>query len=403
MYYDNKSAIALCCNNVQHSRSKHINIRFHFIKEQVENGVVEHYFVNTEYQLADIFTKALDRERIEFLINKLGMRSFTLETLKRLADEGEAKTTSTRTSPTIQDQVTYVSESVSFLKFEAKTFKVNEELRKVRWWEIVRRRPTAATKNHMILSYDVLIIQLYGGLCIVIPIPCPARTGGSTQGYPIDSIEVLRFYTLARNPVKEILLKLNLPDHSNDTAQELWDALERAHECGGCSENVTKIGKAIILKEYETSKIWKESTLLNSYLRYIQVITDLNKSGYNKDNCELELQQNQSDVNEAMGYKKQRRLWVTSDPLALVPEKTKVSKSREKFVVKSEFEGSDDNDIMLKYQKKVILAKYCKKAKIKDYNYYKTKMLLAKKDSDEQVLLAEDQAWIESSSDSDQE
>nr|GEU54996.1 hypothetical protein [Tanacetum cinerariifolium] len=39
MYCDNKSAIALCCNNVQHSRSKHIDIRFHFISEQVENGV----------------------------------------------------------------------------------------------------------------------------------------------------------------------------------------------------------------------------------------------------------------------------------------------------------------------------------------------------------------------------
>ncbi|GKD04988.1 hypothetical protein Tco_1179962 [Tanacetum coccineum] len=73
MYCDNKSAIALCCNNVQHSRSKHIDIRFHFIKEQVENGVVELYFVNTEYQLANIFTKALCREIIEFLINKLGM------------------------------------------------------------------------------------------------------------------------------------------------------------------------------------------------------------------------------------------------------------------------------------------------------------------------------------------
>ncbi|GJW88224.1 hypothetical protein Tco_0163564, partial [Tanacetum coccineum] len=62
MYCDNKSAIALCCNNVQHSRSKHIDIRFHF-------------------------TKALGRERIEFLINKLGMRSFTPDTLKQLADE----------------------------------------------------------------------------------------------------------------------------------------------------------------------------------------------------------------------------------------------------------------------------------------------------------------------------
>ncbi|GKB96404.1 retrovirus-related pol polyprotein from transposon TNT 1-94, partial [Tanacetum coccineum] len=87
MYCDNKRVIALCCNNVQHSRSKHIDIRFHFIKEHVENGVIELYFVNTEYQLADIFPKALGRERIEFLINKLGMRSFTPETLKQLADE----------------------------------------------------------------------------------------------------------------------------------------------------------------------------------------------------------------------------------------------------------------------------------------------------------------------------
>ncbi|GJR62744.1 retrovirus-related pol polyprotein from transposon TNT 1-94 [Tanacetum coccineum] len=67
--------------------SKHIDIRFHFINEHVENGVIELYFVNTEYQLADIFTKALGRERIEFLINKLGMQSFTSETLKQLADE----------------------------------------------------------------------------------------------------------------------------------------------------------------------------------------------------------------------------------------------------------------------------------------------------------------------------
>ncbi|GKD66792.1 hypothetical protein Tco_1308900 [Tanacetum coccineum] len=89
MYCDNKSAIALCCNNVQHSRSKHIDIRLHFTKEQAENGVVELYFVNMEYQLANIFTKALCREIIEFLINKLGMRSFTPETLKQLANEAE--------------------------------------------------------------------------------------------------------------------------------------------------------------------------------------------------------------------------------------------------------------------------------------------------------------------------
>nr|GEY62607.1 integrase, catalytic region, zinc finger, CCHC-type, peptidase aspartic, catalytic [Tanacetum cinerariifolium] len=61
--------------------------RYHFIKEHVENGVIELYFVNTDYQLADLFTNALGRDRIEFLINKLGMRSFTPETLKQLMDE----------------------------------------------------------------------------------------------------------------------------------------------------------------------------------------------------------------------------------------------------------------------------------------------------------------------------
>ncbi|GKC03533.1 hypothetical protein Tco_0995143 [Tanacetum coccineum] len=87
LYCDNKSAIALCCNNVQHSRAKHIDIRYHFIKEQVENGIVELYFVRTEYQLADIFTKPLPRERFNFLIDKLGMKSMSPETLKRLAEE----------------------------------------------------------------------------------------------------------------------------------------------------------------------------------------------------------------------------------------------------------------------------------------------------------------------------
>ncbi|GKA25688.1 integrase, catalytic region, zinc finger, CCHC-type containing protein [Tanacetum coccineum] len=89
LYSDNKSAIALCCNNVQHSRAKHINVRFHFIKEQVENGIVELYFVRTEYQLADIFNKPLPRERFNFLIEKLGMKSMSPDTLRRLTEEND--------------------------------------------------------------------------------------------------------------------------------------------------------------------------------------------------------------------------------------------------------------------------------------------------------------------------
>ncbi|GJR76175.1 retrovirus-related pol polyprotein from transposon TNT 1-94 [Tanacetum coccineum] len=81
-------AVCLCAHNVQHSRAKHIDVRCHFIKEQVENGFVKLYFVRTEYQLANIFTKPLPRERFNFLIEKLGMRSMSPEMLKRLT-EGE--------------------------------------------------------------------------------------------------------------------------------------------------------------------------------------------------------------------------------------------------------------------------------------------------------------------------
>nr|GEW05011.1 retrovirus-related Pol polyprotein from transposon TNT 1-94 [Tanacetum cinerariifolium] len=87
LYYDNRSDIALCCNNVQHSRSKHIDIQHHFIQEQVDRGVVELYFMTTDYQLVDIFTKALPRQRFEFILLRLGMKSMSLTTLKRLQEE----------------------------------------------------------------------------------------------------------------------------------------------------------------------------------------------------------------------------------------------------------------------------------------------------------------------------
>nr|GEV19483.1 hypothetical protein [Tanacetum cinerariifolium] len=173
------------------------------------------------------------------------------------------------------------------------------------------------------------------------------------------------------------------------------------------------------------------------------------------------------DVNDALGYKK-KVVVVTLDPLALVAEKMKVSKCKEKVEVQTESEESDEDISDLKKitallaktfnQKKYYakptnsnlrtssasssvnkkpeyvksmekkedkkanekkrdirkvkcynckkeghFAKDCKKAKVKYYNYYKTKMLLVKKDSDEQVLLAGDQAWMECGSDSDQE
>nr|GEZ64615.1 retrovirus-related Pol polyprotein from transposon TNT 1-94 [Tanacetum cinerariifolium] len=62
-------AVCMC------DRSKHIDIRHHFIREQVERGVVELYFVTTDYQLADIFTKALPRQRFEFILPRLSTKN----------------------------------------------------------------------------------------------------------------------------------------------------------------------------------------------------------------------------------------------------------------------------------------------------------------------------------------
>ncbi|KAJ9541976.1 hypothetical protein OSB04_028482 [Centaurea solstitialis] len=76
-YCDSKSAIAISANPVQHSKTKHIDIRYHFLKDNVEKENIELYFVNTEYQLADLFTKALDEKRFKFLISRLDMADYT--------------------------------------------------------------------------------------------------------------------------------------------------------------------------------------------------------------------------------------------------------------------------------------------------------------------------------------
>nr|GEX92880.1 retrovirus-related Pol polyprotein from transposon TNT 1-94 [Tanacetum cinerariifolium] len=77
LYCNSQSAIAISCNPVQHSHTKHIYTQYHFIKEQVENGIIELYFVRTEYQLADMFTKALPEDRFKYLVRRIGMRCLT--------------------------------------------------------------------------------------------------------------------------------------------------------------------------------------------------------------------------------------------------------------------------------------------------------------------------------------
>nr|GFA80234.1 copia protein [Tanacetum cinerariifolium] len=68
-------SIAILCNPVQHTRTKHIDVRYNFIKDHVEKGTIELYFVGTEYQLANLFTNSLPEARFKFLVEKLGMMS----------------------------------------------------------------------------------------------------------------------------------------------------------------------------------------------------------------------------------------------------------------------------------------------------------------------------------------
>ncbi|GJU22124.1 hypothetical protein Tco_1155466 [Tanacetum coccineum] len=119
--------------------------------------------------------------------------------------------------------------------------------------------------------------------------------------------------------------------HPTDIVKELWDALER--QMRG-SEYDEQDRKAASLYEYETFKATEGEKLLDTYLCYLQVINDLKKYGYKKDNC---------DMNDASGIKKKAVVVVALDPLALVAEKTKVSKGREKVVVHSE--ESDDESL----------------------------------------------------------
>nr|GEW53399.1 retrovirus-related Pol polyprotein from transposon TNT 1-94 [Tanacetum cinerariifolium] len=77
LYCNSQSAIVISCNPVQHSHTKHIHTLYHFIKEQVENVIFELYFVRTEYQLENMFTKALPEDRFKYLVRRIGMRCLT--------------------------------------------------------------------------------------------------------------------------------------------------------------------------------------------------------------------------------------------------------------------------------------------------------------------------------------
>nr|GEZ59458.1 hypothetical protein [Tanacetum cinerariifolium] len=183
---------------------------------------------------------------------------------------------------------------------------------------------------------------------------------------------------------------------SNKTSEDLWDALA-THMLG--SEYGEQDRKATVLYECETFKATEGELLFDTYIRYLQVINDLKKCGYSKDNCELNfkflnnlqpewkqyatmmrqnknlmdinidalyniLKQNQRDVNDAMGSKK-KTIMVTSDPLALITEKTNVSRSKEKVVVSSDSKGSEADDFNELKKITALLAKAFNQRKLK--------------------------------------
>ncbi|KAK2986204.1 hypothetical protein RJ640_001283 [Escallonia rubra] len=74
LFCDNKSAIVMAKNPVFHSRTRHIALKYHFIREAIEEGEIELEFCRSEEQVADIFTKALPRERFEELRQALGVQ-----------------------------------------------------------------------------------------------------------------------------------------------------------------------------------------------------------------------------------------------------------------------------------------------------------------------------------------
>ena len=73
VYYDNSSAIDISKNPVQHSKTKHIEIKYHFIKDPVERKIVYLEYIPTERQNADIFTKPLDKSKFETLRQVIGV------------------------------------------------------------------------------------------------------------------------------------------------------------------------------------------------------------------------------------------------------------------------------------------------------------------------------------------
>ncbi|KAE9040172.1 hypothetical protein PR003_g4054 [Phytophthora rubi] len=75
IYQDNQGCIALAKNPVYHTRTKHIDIKFHFLREKVERGTIRLEYKPTDEMIADGMTKALARDKHEKYVKGLGMKA----------------------------------------------------------------------------------------------------------------------------------------------------------------------------------------------------------------------------------------------------------------------------------------------------------------------------------------
>ncbi|GKF77311.1 hypothetical protein Tco_0229781, partial [Tanacetum coccineum] len=163
--------------------------------------------------------------------------------------------------------------------------------------------------------------------------------------YTVEEKRIRKIDRLARS-----LLIQRLPNdiysliYSNDTTKELCDALKRQMRGSEFGEQDRKV---FVQYEYETFKAIEGEQLHYTCIRLLQVMNYLKKFGFKKDNyINIDalyniLKQNQGDVNEAIWINK-KEVVAVSDPLALVVEKTKVRKRKEKVVVDSDSKESHD-------------------------------------------------------------
>ncbi|GKB12728.1 retrovirus-related pol polyprotein from transposon TNT 1-94, partial [Tanacetum coccineum] len=143
IFYDNTSVIAISNNPVLHSRTKHIDIRYHFIRDHILKGDIELHFIPTQYQLADIFTKPLDEPTFKRLIDELGMLNINGSKPEPSNDSSDEDSRGSAMSPVPLDPTTQVEFNLNEI-----IFKTNNE--------VAQPYPEHPNKNHFMVVSDFI-------------------------------------------------------------------------------------------------------------------------------------------------------------------------------------------------------------------------------------------------------